>query len=115
MLDKAVAALKTSREQSLPQLRSGANGYRDRDLYVLCAKVADGTVVADALAGSANVRDLKDADGKDYGAEMLTTATEGRVTEVGFTVQSSASEPPRTRTLLVTRVSDLACGVSHWR
>jgi hypothetical protein len=115
MLDRASTALKTNPAQSLPQIRGGAAGFRDRDLHVVCAKVADGTVVADAVTGTANVRDLKDAEGKDYGAEMLRVASEGSVAEVGYSVPPSAGDPPRARVLLVTRVADLACGVSHWR
>ena len=42
MLDKAVAAVKENKEKALAMFNNGESGFKDRDLYVLCANASDG-------------------------------------------------------------------------
>ena len=37
MLDKAVTAVKENKEKALAMFNNGESGFKDRDLYVLCA------------------------------------------------------------------------------
>ena len=37
MLDKAVTAVKENKEKALAMFKNGESGFKDRDLYVLCA------------------------------------------------------------------------------
>ena len=75
MLMKAVAAVKMDKAKALDMFNKGEGGFLDRDLYVFCANVSDGTVVA---MGNNNaeqlihmdVRTLKDFTGKPFGAEQ---------------------------------------------
>lgn len=114
LLDKAAAALKANREQALSQVRAG--GFRDRDLYVTCASAVDGAMAADPLVVSANLRDLKDTSGRNYGSEIISVAREGAVTEVAYVLSPPGSgAPPRARTALVTRTGDHVCSVSYWK
>lgn len=114
LLDKSLAAFKANREQALAQAKAG--GFRDRDLYVSCASAVDGAMAADPVVMSANLRDLKDSAGRNYGAEMLAIAREGTVAEVSYVLSPPGSgAPPRDRIALVTRVGDHVCSVSHWR
>ena len=46
MLLKAVAALKADKAKTLDLINKGEGGFLDRDLYVFCANVSDGKVVA---------------------------------------------------------------------
>lgn len=114
LFDKFLAAVKANREQGLAQAKGGA--FRDRDLYVSCASAIDGTMAADTFVKSANLRDLKDSSGRNYGSEMITMAREGTVSEVAYVLSPPGSgAPPRDRVALVTRVGDHVCSVSHWR
>lgn len=114
LLDRAIAALRANREQALTQVRAG--GFRDRDLYVSCASALDGAMSADPIVVSANLRDLKDTAGRNYGSEMMSAAREGTVTEVAYVLSPPGSgAPPRARTALVTRTGDHVCSVSYWQ
>ena len=99
MLDKAVVAVKADKTKALDQFNNGQGGFLDRDLYVFCAGVTDGKLVAignphaKQLLGT-DARTLKDANGKAYGEEIFNAGQkpEGQVTEVsGYLF----SRPPR--------------------
>ena len=53
MLMKAMAAVKADEAKALEMVNKGEGGFRDRDLYVFCANVSDGTIVA---TGNPNLR-----------------------------------------------------------
>jgi hypothetical protein len=55
MLLKAVAALKADKAKTLDLINKGEGGFLDRDLYVFCANVSDGKVVA---LGNPNAKQL---------------------------------------------------------
>jgi hypothetical protein len=44
MLDKAVAAMKEDEGKALAMFNNGESGFKDRDLYVLCANASDTTM-----------------------------------------------------------------------
>ncbi len=46
MLMKAVAAVKADKAKALDMFNKREGGFLDRDLYVFCANVSDGTTVA---------------------------------------------------------------------
>jgi len=46
MLTKAVAAVKADKAKALDMFNKGEGGFLDRDLYVFCINLADGTEVA---------------------------------------------------------------------
>ena len=46
MLTKAVAAVKADKAKALDMFNKGEGGFIDRDLYVFCANVSDGKLVA---------------------------------------------------------------------
>ena len=52
MLDKAVAAAKADRDVALAMFNKGEGGFRDRDLYPFCNRVADGKGVASPICRS---------------------------------------------------------------
>src|SRR5215831_6351944 len=86
MLDKAVAAVKADQAVALAMFIKGEGGFKDRDLYPFCFRIADGKAVASPLAVPAgtNVRTLKDPTSKTYGQEIYAAAQkpEGQITEV---------------------------------
>ena len=58
MLDKAVAAVKENKEKALATFNNGESGFKDRDLYVLCAKASDGTITASPSSNGQHLTDL---------------------------------------------------------
>ena len=91
MLMKAIAAVKADEAKALAMFNKGEGGFRDRDLYVFCANVSDGTLVA---TGNPNLREALDVDiraaqnstGKRFGEEIYAAIQkpEGQITEVSF-------------------------------
>jgi len=124
MLMKAVAAVKVDKAKALDMFNKGEGGFLDRDLYVFCVNVSDGTVVA---IGNNNaeqlihmdVRTLKDSTGKPFGAEQYAAfqKPEGEITEVSYMFpRPGADKTPAPKVSLVTRVSgDLGCGVGYYK
>ena len=120
MLEKAVAAVKADQAVALAMFNKGEGGFKDRDLYPFCFRIADGKALASPVAVPAgtDVRTLKDPTGKAYGKEIYAAAQkpEGQITEVSYMFPK-----PGTTTLavpkvsFVTRAGDLGCGVGYYK
>jgi single cache domain-containing protein len=123
MLTKAVAAVKADKAKALDMFNKGEGGFKDRDLYVFCANTSDGKIVAvlsnpnaKQLIGT-DQRTLKDSTGKAFGEELYAAAQkpEGQFTEVVYLFpRPGADATPVKKVSLVTRVSDLGCGVGYY-
>ena len=50
MLDRVVTALKDDKRKALQDFNDGNSGFKDRDLYVLCANASDGTITVHRAA-----------------------------------------------------------------
>src|SRR5271167_5105424 len=75
MLMKAVAAVKADKTKALDMFNRGEGGFRDRDLYVFCVNVTDGTIVATGnrnlkQALGTDIRAAQNSTGKAFGAEI---------------------------------------------
>jgi signal transduction histidine kinase len=123
MLDKAVSAVKANKTKALDMFNKGEGGFLDRDLYVFCANVTDGKLVAignpntKQLLGT-DIKTLKDANGKAYGQEVLNAGQkpEGQVTEVsGYLFPSPTSPTPVPKNSFVEKVGEIACGVGYYK
>ena len=116
MLERAVAAVKTDEAKALAAFRRGGDGFRDRDLYVFCARL-DGTVDAhiDPHQIGRNINDLYDVDGVAFGQEMMAVATEGKVIAVSYMWPEPGSRVPTAKISFVTRVADQMCGVGYYK
>lgn len=80
MLGKAAAHYQSvGRDQALKDFSSKGNGWQDRDLYVFCMDDAGKNTAHGANAGliGRDLSGLKDADGKLFVAELLTTGKNG--------------------------------------
>src|SRR5262249_8863304 len=69
MLDKAIAAVKADPVVAIAMFIKGEGGFRDRDLYPFCFRIADGKTLSSPKAVPAGTvgRRLKDATGNSYG------------------------------------------------
>jgi Single Cache domain 2 len=121
MLDKAVAAVKADQAVALAMFNKGEGGFKDRDLYPFCFRVADGKAVASPLAVPAgtDVRTLKDPSGKAFGPDLYAAAQkpEGQVTEVGDYMfpKPGTTSPAVPKVSFVTRAGELGCGVGYYK
>jgi signal transduction histidine kinase len=116
MLRRAVAAVKADEAKALAAFSAGANGFRDRDLYVFCAR-RDGRVDAhiDPAQLGRNIKDQYDIDGVAFGQEMLAVAGEGSLTAVSYMWVRPGSHTPAPKVSFVTRVADQMCGVGYYK
>jgi hypothetical protein len=123
MLDKAVAAVKADKTKALDQFNNGQGGFLDRDLYVFCAGVSDGKLVAignpntKQLLGT-DAKTLKDSNGMAFGQAIFNAGQkpEGQVTEVsGYLFPSPSSSKPVPKNSFVEKVGDIYCGVGYYK
>ncbi len=123
MLLKAEAAVKADKPKALDMFNTGEGGFRDRDLYVFCVNVDDAKLVA---IGNPNAKQLlgqderaaKDSTGKNFGSEVFAAGQkpEGQITKVSYMfVRPGPDTKPVPKVSLVTRVSDLVCGVGYYK
>jgi len=74
-LDKAVAAVKADKANTLDTINKGQGGFLDRDLYVGRQHVANGsTNTAPRKTIGVDVRTLKDATGKVFSQDFYDAA-----------------------------------------
>jgi hypothetical protein len=124
MLMKAVAAVKADKAKALDMFNKGEGGFRDRDLYVFCAKAGDGTLVAIGnpnlkQALGMDVRAHQNSTGTAFGAEIYAAMQkpEGQITEVSYVGPTpGADDTLVSKITLVTKADDdLGCGVGYYK
>jgi hypothetical protein len=123
MLLKAEAAVKADKTKALDMFNKGEGGFLDRDLYVFCANVSDGKLVAIGNPNAKQLlgqdqRTLKDPTGKNFGSELYAAGQkpEGQITKVSYLfVRPGPDTKPVPKVSLVTRVSDVVCGVGYYK
>jgi hypothetical protein len=71
MLERAVAALKESKEKALEMFNKGDAGFRDRDLYVFCANASDSVLTAHPYLRGEPLQDIKGKKGYPLGQEII--------------------------------------------
>ncbi len=116
MLQRAVAAVNADEPRALASFSHGSDGFRDRDLYVFCART-DGTVDAhiDPTQIGRNLKDLFDLDGVAFGQEMMAVAQPGVVKAISYMWPKPGSRAPTEKVTFVTRVADQVCGVGYYK
>jgi signal transduction histidine kinase len=116
MLERAVVAVKGDEAKALADFRRGVGGFKDRDLYVFCAR-RDGIVDAhiDPRQIGRNIKDLYDVDGVAFGQEMMAIATEGEIKAVSYMWPEPGSHVPAAKISFFTRVANQMCGVGYYK
>jgi hypothetical protein len=124
MLMKAIAAVKADKAKALDMFNKGEGGFREGDLYVFCANLSDGTVVAIGnpnlkQALGMDVRTGQNSTGTRFGAEIYAAMQkpEGQISEVSY-----VGPTPGADDTLIAKVSfvaraddDLGCGVGYYK
>lgn len=112
MLKRAVSEVRTDKSAAIDKFNYNNPLFRDRDLFVFCFGARDGKFTAHEAMVSSDVRKLRDAKGKLYGAEMFENAERDRVTEVVYSAPVPGSSAVADRKAYMTRIGDQVCGVS---
>jgi Single Cache domain 2 len=121
MLSKAIAAVKADQVVAIAMFIKGEGGFRDRDLYPFCFRIADGKLLASpkAVPAGTDIRSLKDAKGSAYGPAIYSAAQkpEGEITEVPSYMfpKPDTTTPTFEKVSFVTKVGDLGCGVGYYK
>ena len=118
MLERAVAAIKADEAAALTAFTAGAEGFKDRDLYVFCGDAADGTTTAhggDAAQVGQSMRDVTDEAGKNFGQEFYRVAAEGEFDVVEYMWPRPGETEAVPKASYVTKVGDQICGVGYYK
>jgi signal transduction histidine kinase len=116
MLERAVAALTRNEAKALVAFSNGEDGFKDRDLYVFCAR-RDGRVDAhiDHAQIGRKLQDLYDIDGVAFGQEMMAIARRGEFKAISYMWPKPGSREPAEKVSFITRVADQICGVGYYK
>jgi hypothetical protein len=108
MLNRVVTALKDDKRKALEDFNDGNDGFKDRDLYVLCANASDGIITASPSSNGMNLSDFPP------GKNVMKTATDGEVRETTYWWPRPGSIKPLRKHTFYTKVGDQICGVGYW-
>jgi hypothetical protein len=108
MLARAVTAVKNNERKALAEFNNGASGFKDRDLYVLCANASDGTITASPHNNGSKLTAFSP------GQKVMQTATEGKVREITYWWPRPGSIKPLKKHTFYTKVGHQICGVGYW-
>jgi hypothetical protein len=108
MLNRVVTALKTDKTKALEDFNSGNGGFKDRDLYVLCANASDGTITASPSSNGMSLNDFPP------GQNVMKTAINGKVREITYWWPRPGSMTPLKKHTFYTKIGDQICGVGYW-
>jgi len=119
MLDRAVAALKSSETAALSKFNDQNNKqFHDRDLCVFCFNLSDGKVTsysAPFLIG-ADVRTLRLIN-DPIGQRAFDTARnnpEGKIAILQYNFPKPGTTAPATKLSFETRIGNQGCGVTYY-
>lgn len=118
MLAKAIAHYQqVGRTQALADFTAKKAPFADRDLYVFCVG-PDRTVTAhgaDPKQIGTKVDDLKDVDGKAFGAEVLAAGNKPGGGSVEYRWMNPVSRQVEPKVSVVRKVGTEICGVGAYK
>jgi signal transduction histidine kinase len=113
LLTKAVAALQANKSEAMDKFNSGADGFKDRDLYVFC--IGSNWISTAGPTKGQNVKELKDKNGKMLGQALVSAAHEGIVAQVEYMWPRPGTTVAISKVSFVTKVDDQVCGVGYYK
>lgn len=119
LLEKATVHLKTAgTERALSDFSNDKAAFTDRDLYLFCFGPADGKWTAHGANKGLIGRDfmqVKDAAGKQIGAEMIEIVKNKGEGWVDYMWQNPESKKIEAKSSLVRLIGDQVCGVGIYK
>jgi hypothetical protein len=109
MLGRAIVALKHDKANALDRFNNGDGGFKDRDLYVLCANASDGIITAHPTRKGGQLKNFP------LGQQVMRTASAGKVSEVTYWWPRPGSTKPLEKHTFYTKVGDQICGVGYYK
>ena len=116
MLERAVNILKLDKSMALELFAEGEGGFIYKDLYTLCYHISSGTMYSHpTLTGLSREKSV--SEGVNVADLIVKNATEGKVNSVNVKVPRFTTGDTKIfdKTLLVTKVEDLACAVGYYK
>jgi hypothetical protein len=108
MLTRAIAAVEHNEAKALEMFNSGSGGFKDRDLYVVCANASSGIITASPTSKGKLLQSLPP------GKKVISTAEPGKVSEITYFWPRPGSLTPLKKHTFYTKVGDQICGVGYW-
>jgi signal transduction histidine kinase len=116
LLARAVKQVETDGSaKAVAAFNDPKGGFRDRDLYVFCFG-PDGKVTAhtDPARIGQNVADIKDADGRAIGSEMLKLVAAGG-SSIEYRFLNPANKKVEAKQSFLQKAGDQVCGVGAYK
>ena len=116
MLERAVNILKLDKSLALELFAEGEGGFIYKDLYTLCYHIASGIMYSHpTLTGLSREKSV--SEGVNIADLIVQNASEGKVNSVNVKVPRFTTGDTKIfeKTLLVTKVNDLACAVGYYK
>jgi hypothetical protein len=115
MLDRVVVAVTKDQAAAMMSFSTGADGFKDGDIYPFCFGLKDGIV----MSGQTKGRDIRTFAPSDKGGQRMYDAAqqpEGVVTQVTYLARRPppAGDTPVTKVSVVRRIGEIACGVGYY-
>ena len=119
MLEKAIMAVKKDNQQTLADITSGKEPFKEKDLYVFCFDMQTEKIVAHGanveLIGY-ELKNMEDKSGKKFGIELKQNAVEGEFREVSYLwPRTPDAKKPSPKSSYISRVGNTACGVGYYK
>ena len=116
MLERAVNILRLDKSLALELFAEGEGGFIYKDLYTLCYHIDSGIMYSHpTLTGLSKEKSV--SEGVNIADLIVKNASEGKVNSVNVTVPRFTTGDTKIfdKTLLVTKVEDLACAVGFYK
>ena len=116
MLERAVNILKLDKSLALELFAEGEGGFIYKDLYTLCYHISSGIMYSHpTLTGLSREKSV--SEGVNVADLIVKNATEGKVSSINVKVPRFTTGDTKIfdKTLLVTKVDDLACAVGFYK
>ena len=116
MLERAVNILKLDKSLALELFAEGEGGFIYKDLYTLCYHIPSGTMYSHPTLTWLS-REKSVSEGVNIADLIVENATEGKVSSVNVKVPRFTTGDTKIfdKTLLVTKVENLACAVGFYK
>lgn len=119
MLERAVIAINEDKMAALKSFNEGAEGFKDRDLYVACFTQGEGEGILTAHGGVAALvgtsgYDLIDKKGTNLG-ELLNNDTKGEFKIVTYWWPRPGTTDPVEKQSYYTTIGDQNCLVGYYK
>ncbi len=115
LLKLAVIAVKQNESQALGWFSDQSHGFRTQDLYVFCIgpqNIMDAH--PDPKIKGVDASMLVDTNGFHFGAEMIKSAKEGKISDITYLWPRLEGTKPYIKHTMFTRVADQICAVGYY-